>query len=123
MARIWKDRSRRYGTRNLLPYETLRVRVCSFTFRFEDADELRRCLAYFEQKVRPSSRVPLTEIRKIRCGRWCSERWFERLPMYLLEEPKGQKVVGALKQALGLIDSGKLALAPRQTPPQAHHHA
>jgi len=112
MGQIWKTQSRRYGSRNILPFETLHVRVCSFTFRFETIEELRECLAYFDRKVRPSSRVPLTEIRKIRCGRWCSERWFERLPMYLLEEPKRKKVVTSLKDALTLMETGKLALNP-----------
>jgi hypothetical protein len=31
---------------------------------------------------------------------WEAQRWFERLPMYLLEEPKRRKVVLALRQAL-----------------------
>jgi hypothetical protein len=36
------------------------------------------------------------------------ERWFERLPMYLLEEPKRKKVVQALAKALQLEETGKL---------------
>jgi hypothetical protein len=30
---------------------------------------------------------------------WDVERWFERLPMYLLEEPKRQKVLKAPQDA------------------------
>jgi len=36
------------------------------------------------------------------------ERWFERLPMYLLEEPKRQKVLKALCRAFALAETGKL---------------
>lgn len=39
---------------------------------------------------------------------WEVERWFERLPMYLLEEPKRQKVFKALSKALELAESKKL---------------
>lgn len=39
---------------------------------------------------------------------WEVERWFERLPMYLLEEPKRQKVLKALSKALALAEIGKL---------------
>jgi hypothetical protein len=44
-----------------------------------------------------------------RCLRgWDIERWFERLPMYLLEEPKRQKVLKALNKALERVEAGKL---------------
>jgi hypothetical protein len=39
---------------------------------------------------------------------WEVERWFERLPMYLLEEPKRQKVLKGLSRALALAEGGKL---------------
>ena len=39
---------------------------------------------------------------------WDVERWFERLPMYLLEEPKRQKVLKALSKALALVEDGKV---------------
>jgi hypothetical protein len=35
---------------------------------------------------------------------WEAHRWLERLPMYLLEEPKRKKVVKALNQALILAE-------------------
>jgi hypothetical protein len=44
--------------------------------------------------------------RKLRC--WEVERWFERLTMYLLEEPKREKVVKALREALDLVETGNL---------------
>jgi len=46
--------------------------------------------------------------RKIRG--WEVERWFERLPLYLLEEPKRKKVLQALTHALELVEAGKLKL-------------
>ena len=39
---------------------------------------------------------------------WEVERWFERLPMYLLEEPKRQKALKALHKTLALVEAGKL---------------
>ena len=89
------------------------VRVASFTFRFSSLKQLKDCLAYYEAKKHPSSRVPEPKLASLvpdwRSQRsWEIERWFERLPMYLLEEPKRQKVVKALSEALTLVESGKL---------------
>ena len=71
-------------------------------------------MKYYEQKTRPSSRIAAKALsaelgedwRQLRG--WDVERWFERLPMYLLEEPKRQKVLKALSKALALLDTGKL---------------
>jgi hypothetical protein len=75
MARIWTSphrgdglywrRPERVQTRlqkgaqnpTLLPQRDILVRVASFTFRFVDIEHLRECLAYFQQKIHPSSRV------------------------------------------------------------------
>jgi len=58
-------------------------------------------MKYYEQKTRPSSRIAARDLAaelgddwRQRRG-WDVERWFERLPMYLLEEPKRQKVLKA----------------------------
>lgn len=114
MARIWKQTRRWCGKQNLIPPQTIVVQVASFTFRFDTVKQLKDCLAYYQQKTRPSSRVPAKVIasqlgddwRKLRG--WEVERWFERLPMYLLEEPKRQKVLKALGKTLKLVESGKL---------------
>ena len=37
-----------------------------------------------------------------------AQRWFERLAMHLLDEPKRRKLVEALTRALQLIDEDKL---------------
>jgi hypothetical protein len=133
MARIWKEPHRgdglywkrpegverrlSQGAQNptLIPQEDILVRVASFTFRFVSIEHLRDCLAYFQQKTHPGSRVPAKELASQfgddwRTQRsWEVERWFERLPMYLLEEPKREKVLRALGEALHLEESGKLS--------------
>ena len=132
MTRIWKEPHRDEGTnwkryetiekrRNqatknpgLIPLQDVMVRVASFTFRFVSVEHLLDCLAYFQQKTHPTSRVPSEELaaqlgEDWRTQRaWEVERWFERLPMYLLEEPKREKVMRAIEKALQLVESGKL---------------
>lgn len=89
------------------------VEVVSFTFRFASTAQLKECIAYYSTKTHASSRIPAKELASdlAKLGEkrgWEVERWFERLPMYLLEEPKRQKVLKALDKALDLIESGKL---------------
>jgi hypothetical protein len=111
VARIWKEK---LGTANLAPREVVLVRVASFTFRFMTTKQLRDCIEYYERKTHPSSRISAKAIaadigpdwRELRS--WEVERWFERLPMYLLEEPKRQKVLKALHKTLALVETGKL---------------
>ena len=114
VARIWKERLTALGTAHLAPREVILVRVASFTFRFTTAKQLRDCIEYYEQKIHPTSRISAQTIsadigpdwRELRS--WEVERWFERLPMYLLEEPKRQKVLKALHKTRALMDAGKL---------------
>jgi|SRR5580658_5528441 hypothetical protein len=115
MARILKEPiERQDGKANLLPRREVVVKVASFTFRFETVKQLRECIEYYEKKTRPSGRIATKTLtaelgkdwRKLRG--WDVERWFERLPMYLLEEPKRQKVLKALSKAHALIEAGKL---------------
>src|ERR1700722_1561183 len=115
MARISKEPIKRLdGKASLLPRYVIVVKVVSFTFRFGSIKQLRECLRYYEKKIQPSSRVAAKQIAadigedwRTQRG-WEVERWFERLPMYLLEEPKRQKVLKALSKALLLVVSGKL---------------
>jgi hypothetical protein len=79
----------------LIPYYVYFVNVCSFTFEFHSIEEIETCLEYYSKKIHPSSRVHIDG-----GDSWEFQRWFEKLPMYLLEEPKRQKVVKALKEAL-----------------------
>jgi hypothetical protein len=119
MPRIWKERNdgRRYGdapsnplpehARNLVVSEFICVSVCSFTFRFVSTDEIREYIAFFEKKTHPSSRLPIPEGAGA-FTHWHSQRWYERLPMYLQEEPKKEKVLKALRKALTLCETAKL---------------
>ena len=77
------------------------VSVASFTFQFFTTHQLADCLAYFEQKIRASSRVSIPGD----IDHWEAERWFERLPMYLLEDAKRTKVVAALTDALAFAET------------------
>lgn len=115
MARISTEPIRRLdGKASLLPRHAIIVRVASFTFRFGTEEQLRECIAYYEKKTHPSSRISAKTLaadlgedwRKLRG--WDVERWFERLPMYLLEEPKRQKVLKALSKTLALVEAKKL---------------
>jgi hypothetical protein len=90
------------------------VQVASFPFRFENPDQIRKCIAYYEKKTHPSSRIPAKTLATDLGEDWGEqrgwevERWFERLPMYLLEDAKRQKVLKALHKALALEETGKL---------------
>jgi hypothetical protein len=114
MARMSRIPFKEYGKANLAPRNLIVVRVAAFAFKFENAEQLRACLKYYEQKTRPSSRIAEKALvadlgedwRQLRG--WEVERWFERLPMYLLEEPKRQKVLKALSKTLALVEAGKL---------------
>jgi len=114
VARIWKEKLTTAGSANLAPREVILVQVASFTFRFTTTKQLRECIDYYERETHPSSRIPAKVIaadigpdwREQRS--WEVERWFERLPMYLLEEPKRQKVLKALHKTLALLETGKL---------------
>jgi len=67
---------------------------------------LKVCLEFFSKKVRPSSRIQFSEAdRKIHWLHWVCQRWFERLPMQLLEERRRVRIVPALKKALTQFES------------------
>ncbi|MGO9842024.1 MAG: hypothetical protein ACLPZF_12645 [Candidatus Acidiferrales bacterium] len=115
MAQISKLPVERHdGKASLVLQHVIVVRVASFAFRFENVERLRECIKYYERKTHPSSRIAAKRLaadlgenwRELRG--WDVERWFERLPMYLLEEPKRQKVLKALSRALALAENGKL---------------
>jgi hypothetical protein len=120
MPRIWKEKydGRRYGDRNSKPQssyaitldnrELICVNVCSFTFKFVSKDEIMEYIAFFQQKTHPTSRVPESRLPDCDFRHWHSQRWYERLPLYLQENAKREKVLKALQKALALIDTGKL---------------
>lgn len=120
MARIWKERfdpvkhgglpdalpdaveplPRHSTAPTLIPHDVVFVSVCSFTFRFESKEQLARVLDYYERKIVPSSRESESAWGMRGGDHAEAERWLERLPQFLREEPKRQKVVKALRNAL-----------------------
>ena len=82
-------------------YSVYFVRVCGFTFEFHSIEQLQVCLEFFSQKARPSSMIKFSESdRRITWLHSVCQRWFERLPMQLLEERRRIRIVPALKKAL-----------------------
>lgn len=115
-SNVDRDREHRFrkSDKVLNPTNVIIVRVASFVFRFASVEQLRQHIEFFEKKIQPSSRVAAKELAA-QLGEdwreqrgWEVERWFERMPMYLLEEPKRQKVLKALRKALTLEEGGKL---------------
>jgi hypothetical protein len=84
----------------LLPQEVWYVRVCSFTFVFHTPQQLEECVNYYCNRIHSSSRIPGRDLVRYGGDTWERLRWYERLPMYLLEEPKRKKVVAALRLAV-----------------------
>ena len=78
----------------LIPRYVYFVAVSGFTFQFVSLEQMQECLAWFSHKTHPSSREPGVTLEHY----W--QRWFERLPQWLSEEPKRKKVIKALQRAL-----------------------
>jgi hypothetical protein len=99
---------------NLIPRHAIVVHVASFQFGFGNLEQLKACIDYYSHKTHPTSRIPAKEIaadlgedwRALRG--WEIPRWFERLPMYLMEEPKRKKVLKALQEALEFTEKKNL---------------
>ena len=70
------------------------IEVTGFTFQFATLEQVRIALAYFEQRIHPSSRLPDIVLEHY----W--QRWFERLPQWLSKESRRIRVVSALSRAL-----------------------
>jgi len=91
------DRKSRTGT--LVPYKVCLVDVCGFEFIFHSVMEIELCLEYYRRPHHPSSRLPV-ETGNYGGDHGETQRWFEKLPNYLLEKSKRPKVVSALERAL-----------------------
>jgi len=102
---------RYWRARTLEPHYTIFVRVAGFTFVFHDVEQIRACLAFYSKKHLPSgrSKAVTDAIRSGQVGgRYETEQWHERLPLYLREEPKRTRVVAALESTLRQVESGNL---------------
>jgi len=94
---------RHWTAPTLVSHDVVFVSVCSFTFRFYSRQQLERVLNYYEQKIVPSGRQPESEWGLRGGDHSEAERWFERLPLFLREEPKRLKVVKALRDTLNMF--------------------
>lgn len=83
----------------LLQRRVFFVRVCSFTFQFHSLQQIQACLGYYNRKIQPSSRCDIGAM-----DHWECERWLEKLPLFLREEPKRQRVIKALHNALKVFE-------------------
>ena len=76
------------------------VRTCCFEFEFHSLGQLQACLAHFSRKIQPTSRIPEKELPNYGGDHSEVQRWFERLPMKLMDNHRRPKIVAALKSAL-----------------------
>ena len=86
------------------------VRLAGFAFEFHSVEQITVCPAYYARRHQPTSGLP------VQSGEYGGDqhetpRWFERLPLYLREEPKREQVVAALDEALRRITAGKIDAA------------
>lgn len=92
-----QERYQRSG--GLTPYKVCLVEVCGFEFTFHSVVQIELCLDYYSQKTQPTSRLPV-HTQNLGGDHWETQRWFEKLPMFLLEKSKRPKVIAALTRAI-----------------------
>jgi hypothetical protein len=93
------QRKRHHRAPTIVPCKVCLVTVCGFTFTFHSMLQLRVCHEYFTRVHHPSSRLPVYS-GDYGGDHWETQRWYEKLPQYLLEKPKRTKVIAALNRAL-----------------------
>ncbi len=99
MARFWKtDAQNRVNP--LVPDWIYFVEVCSFTFHFRSIEEIEEYLEEFSLKIHPSSADGVGDNNYLYGDHFERRSNFDRLPLYLREEPKRLKVVKALQRAI-----------------------
>ncbi len=60
------------------------VRVCAFDFHFYSTDEIRECLAFYSEKVHPSSRLSM--VGHVHGDHGEAQQWYCRVPIRLQRE-------------------------------------
>ena len=91
------------------------VRVCSFTFEFHSIPQIEACLAFYRQKIHPTSRIPWEQMIEWGGDNEEVQRWFDRLPMQLQDNHRRPKVVKALENALENFKTGTANKALQRT--------
>lgn len=115
VARVWKEPYNpgrhcnhmwpvEYPRDRLVKHWVYFVEVCGFTFEFHSLDQITACREHYARKVRPGTREPMGmgwggDEREAR-DNMLAYHWYDRLPQYLLEEPKRARVVAALGRAV-----------------------
>lgn len=77
------------------PHSVYFVRTCSFEFEFHSLGQIQACLDHFSRKIQPTSRLPYKELPKYGGDHSEVQRWFDRLPMKLMDNHRRPKVVAA----------------------------
>jgi hypothetical protein len=127
MSRHWQEQT---SGDKLRPKISSFVEVCGFTFQFWSIAHLKETLAFYQQKTHPSSRLPdpawvRREAQRdpkgyrkyidafIGAEHDVVQRWWERVPLYLQENGKRERVIKALECALKEFtpDDGRTATA------------
>lgn len=86
-------------TGGLTPYKVCVVEVRGFQFIFHSSMQVELCLDYYSRRIHPSSRLPVYK-ENLGGDHWETQRWFEKLPLFLLENANRQKVIATLERAL-----------------------
>ncbi len=86
-------------------------------------EEIVEYITFFGKKTHPSSRVPASMLPDCNFRHWHSQRWYERLPLFLQEEPKREKVLKALIEALTNGGIGQVITASRPQLSKSGHIA
>ena len=91
----WEGKEHLMRYRNPEPKWIYFVHVCNFTFAFYSLVMMQAYLDYYSQKILPTRAQDAPH-----CNNDLRQHWSNRLPLYLREEPKRQKVVKALQTAI-----------------------
>jgi hypothetical protein len=119
MARIWTEtfNPKRHADKmrdvsvpaipDLQRYPVYLVGITGYTFEFHNIQQIEVCLRFFSQKVRPESMMQFLETdRHILELHAVSPRWFQELPLPLLEEHRRLEIATALTKALRRFRAG-----------------
>ncbi len=100
--KMWGESARPDASQDekLDPHSVYFVRTCCFKFEFHSLDQLKACLDHFSRKIQPTSRIRKKDLPKYGGDHSEVQRWFERLPMKLMDNHRRPRVVAALRSAL-----------------------
>lgn len=85
--------------RKLDPRPAFFFRVCGFTFEFWSVAQIETALAFYPDKLHPSTRKPTWGEHDV------TQRWYQRVPQYPQKSGTRELVVKALKRALRQFSS------------------